>query len=452
MVRVPGRRSLPLRALLGAAPVALGLTLALTLAAGCHHYVTTEQQGLIPKSGDAASGKGDGGTSGAGATVGDKRLSVTGAGSSLERITTDPVDELSPDVNKDGTAVLFQVETYESGGKLAQQTIVGVNPSRAGGRTLYTSEERFAHSPTWMPDGQSYVYVTNAMGPLAVVRALTSTPNAAMAVIVSSDLAPEPQTPTISPDGSRIAFSMRSPDGGRNIAVVGSDGSRFTILGEGRTPSWSPDGKQLAFVRTVSGYNHVFLVDPATGTGLIQLTSGKWDCDHPSWAPDSAWIVFASNRGYEDLKLPRDRVLHLFAIKRDGTGLVQLTQGQSMAGAPSWGKDGWVYFASNREGNYDIWRMKPGVEVGSGAGPAASASASAAPSASASASAAPTASASAAPTASATPSATATAMAEPVGCQTDFDCKGDRVCEWGNCIVPKSGQQKQVTPRTPPKK
>ncbi|HTJ82509.1 MAG TPA: hypothetical protein VL400_12370, partial [Polyangiaceae bacterium] len=124
--------------------------MALTLAAGCHHYVTTEQQGLIPKSGDAADHKGDG-TSGAGATVGDKRLSVTGAGSSLERITTDPVDELSPDVNKDGTAVLFQVETYESGGKLAQQTIVGVNPSRAGGRTLYTSEERFAHSPTWMP-------------------------------------------------------------------------------------------------------------------------------------------------------------------------------------------------------------------------------------------------------------------------------------------------------------
>jgi len=447
MVEEPCKQRPPGRAWLAAIALAMGLS----VAGGCHHLVTTEEQGILSKNGvrpaDSA-GDAPGGTSGE--TVGDKRLSVTGAGSSLERITNDPVDELSPDVNKDGTAVLFQVETYEGEGearKLKQQTIVGINPTTRGERTLYTSEERLAHSPTWMPDGQSYVYVTNAMGPLAVVRALTSTPNAAMAVLVSSDLAPDPQTPTISPDGSRVAFSMRSPDGGRIIAAVGADGSRFTVFGEGRTPAWSPDGKQLAFVRTVNGYNHIFLVDPTTGGALIQLTSGKWDCDHPSWSPDSSWLVFASNRGYEDLKLQRDRVLHLFAVKRNGTGLIQLTQGLAMAGAPTWGKDGWVYFASNREGNFDIWRMHPGVDVGAQT-PTATVSASA------SASAAPSASATAEPTATATATAapSATTTSEIVGCQTDFDCKGDRVCEWGNCVVPKSGQTKQVTPRTPSKK
>ncbi|MFO0616229.1 MAG: hypothetical protein U0414_26785 [Polyangiaceae bacterium] len=427
-------------------PVLAVSALTASVLGACHRYVTVEQQrerGLTPI--EASSGKPASGSSSADPISSivkqdeenrksREKLDVTGAGSALERVTSDPVDEFAPAISRDGKQLLFQVETYDDSGsvaKLKQQTLVGVDPNTRGQRTIYTSSTRFANNPAWMPDGASYVYVTNNTGPYALVRALTSAPNAAIAFIIGSELAPQPSHPSPSPDGTKVAFTTTAQDGGHSICTVGIDGSRFTILGEGRAPAYAPEGSSIAFVRKVSGFDQIFLVDGDKGTSVVELTSEKADSDMPAWSPDGQYIAFASNRGYAELGKKPEDVMHLFVMKRDGTGLVQLTSGQSLSGAPAWSSDGWLYFSSNQSGNYDIWRIKLAGALADLSGPGKKPDP---PKPTPSASAPPPPDSAPPKPLDSAPSAAPSASAPPAGCLGDWDCKGDRVCDHGQCV------------------
>jgi TolB protein len=290
-----------------------------------------------------------------------RQLAVTGAGRALARVTSDPVDEVMPSISPSGDVVLFETRVWQDK-VVAQQTIVGVDPETGATRTLYTSPNSKASWPTWMPDGSALVFASDSSGRPAVVKTMAASPNAAITVITGPDAAPQPKHPSVSPDGHRVVFqaTMR---GHEQIVTVGIDGSRLTILGEGMRPSWSPDGRRIAFTRKVGDYDQLFLVNADSGTNLVQLTNDLADNDNPTWSPNGKLIVFNSNRGWDRAGSARDAVWNLFAISTNGTGLVQLTDGTTDAGAPHWGKDGWIYFHSNQAGSYDIWRFRPAGEL-----------------------------------------------------------------------------------------
>jgi len=221
-----------------------------------------------------------------------KTLNVTGAGTALERLTSEPVSEQVPAISPDGSTLLFGVSVFEKGKTEPKiQTLVAVNPNTRAQRTLYTAETSRASDPAWYPDGTSYVYSSDSPGNRSLVRALTAAPNAAISVIASGEVAPGAAAPTLSPDGKRVAFNMLVRDT-LNVAVIDANGSHLTILGEGFHPTWSPDGSAVAFVRKVGEYSQIVLVDPTTGTDLVQLTSGEFDHRTPAWSPDGQYIEF----------------------------------------------------------------------------------------------------------------------------------------------------------------
>ncbi len=340
-----------------------------------------------------------------------KKLDVTGAGGALERVTTEPVDEYNPSASPDGTTVLFEVETRaaddEEGVAPTKSVVIGVNPSTRAQRTIFTTEQSLSHDPVWMPDGSSVLFASTSTGRQSLVRTLTAAPNAAVSIVIAGEIAPTPHSPTVSPDGKRVAFTTVSKTAPHKVAVVGVDGSRLTILGDGRHPSWSPDGKRLAFIRQVGAFSHVFLLDPETGSDLVQLTSGDYNHLWPTWSPDGQYVAFATDRTQAARAAKGHWVLSI--VKRDGTEETQLTTGDGGVYSPSWSRDNWLYFSSPAEGNHDIWRVKPGgkyanlkpAEVGK------------------------------------TPEPGATPPAVKGGCTKDTDCKGDRVCEAGSCVSPK---------------
>ena len=101
------------------------------------------------------------------------------------------------------------------------------------------------------------------------------------------------QTPTLSPDGTRLAYV--SDNGGHaNVWVARTDGSdsrQITFETERSVsigiPRWSPRGDQIAVVMNRDGQAGLWTVHP-NGTGLRPFVRG-WA---PCWSPDGRWLYY----------------------------------------------------------------------------------------------------------------------------------------------------------------
>jgi Tol biopolymer transport system component len=112
--------------------------------------------------------------------------------------------------------------------------------------------------------------------------------------------------PSVSPDGKWIAFAGQKNAGqpydpAKNsiwlLNDVGVLRTLETTPGEGRTPSWSPDGEWLAFEsnRDSSSQLYAAFIIKRDGTGLTQVTDHDLDANHPVWSPDGRRLAFSAH-------------------------------------------------------------------------------------------------------------------------------------------------------------
>jgi dipeptidyl aminopeptidase/acylaminoacyl peptidase len=107
--------------------------------------------------------------------------------------------------------------------------------------------------------------------------------------------------PSLSPDGSRIAF-ISNLTGNPQVWTIAAEGGfprQVTALEDQVSGvQWSPDGRWLAFTLAPGGgmNTQIYLVRP-DGSGLRRLTDGGKDNNwFGDWSEDSARIAFSSNR------------------------------------------------------------------------------------------------------------------------------------------------------------
>jgi tricorn protease len=216
--------------------------------------------------------------------------------------------------------------------------------------------------------------------------------------------------PHVSNDGT-IAFSYHG-----DIWLVNADGSnprRLTAhIARDINPRFSPDGRTIAFSSNRMGNNDVYVV-PVSGGEPRQLTWHSGDDVVLYWTPDGKGIVIATGRGANPWGAP----LHVVPLegglptplgmdvgrsgmmKQDATmvafnrtnmtywrkgyrgnnstdiDVLDLKSGEvkqitdtnldnfrtfTQDAHPMWGADGMIYFLSERDGTFNIWRVAAG--------------------------------------------------------------------------------------------
>lgn len=120
-------------------------------------------------------------------------------------------------------------------------------------------------------------------------------------------------SPTISPDGKRIAFVSNKEGATRIYATdvphphASAKELKLKLLTkknrENTCPVWSPDGTKIAYSAKVQGTRQIWIYDFKTGSET-QLTTGGADKENASWAPNSLHLVYhASTQNASELYL-----------------------------------------------------------------------------------------------------------------------------------------------------
>lgn len=206
--------------------------------------------------------------------------------------------------------------------------------------------------------------------------------------------------PSVSPDGTKIAFTRLSRSGSQILVHATDTGRRLPFLNPNASMNsnltFAPDGNSVVFASKVGGFAQIHAanlnggglkrlsttraievepkINPKTGAEIVfvsgrlgpqqiykmnmegadvgLLTSGEGEASNPAWHPDGKHIAFAWTRGFEPGNW------NIFVMDVATRKYVQLTHGRGRNENPSWAPDGrHIVFASNRNGTMQIYTM-----------------------------------------------------------------------------------------------
>jgi Tol biopolymer transport system component len=204
--------------------------------------------------------------------------------------------------------------------------------------------------PSLSPDGTYFVYAKFVEGnsDLFLQRVAGGKPRN----LTEGSLADDMQ-PAFSPNGERIAFRSEREGGG--IFVMGATGESPRRLTDfGYSPSWSPDGRELV-VATEQVFapnmryarSQIFRINVSTGKKRsLALEDGV----QPTWSPHGLRIAFWG------IAEPGARRV-IWTIPAAGGTPVAVVDDGFYNWSPAWSSDGYLYFASDRGGSMNLWRV-----------------------------------------------------------------------------------------------
>jgi Tol biopolymer transport system component len=204
-------------------------------------------------------------------------------------------------------------------------------------------------SPSLSPDGTTVAYSARVNGSWNIYSQRVGGRNATPIV---NDPQRDERGAAYSPEGSLIAFHESDDLGG--IFAAGATGESVRRVTEvGFDPAWSPDATQIAFATEEITHPAVRMGDStlsvvaAAGGTPRRVVEG--DAVQPSWSPSGERLVYWSNTGGQ-----RD----IYTVAAAGGPRIAVTQDSAVDWSPLWSPDGrFIYFSSDRGGAMNLWRI-----------------------------------------------------------------------------------------------
>lgn len=158
--------------------------------------------------------------------------------------------------------------------------------------------------------------------------------------------------PSITPDGSRVIFSI--PGGnGQQIASVNNQGQDRKTLVASELNSWpacSPDGKRIAFGSNRDGGDYDIYVMNADGSDVRRVIESPGLDGRPAWSPDGKQLAFTSNR---------DGNYNIYVVNANGSNVRRATDSPERDDYAAWHPDGrHLVFISEQNGRFDLYQVE----------------------------------------------------------------------------------------------
>jgi Tol biopolymer transport system component/DNA-binding winged helix-turn-helix (wHTH) protein len=267
-----------------------------------------------------------------------------------ERSLTEPVVgslDFGPAFSADGKQLAF----VRNNGTNTKGDIFVAATNGTGVRRL-TFDNAWIGPPSWTRDGK-FILFSSARNGLPTIWKIPAMGGSPIPVLGAG---PKALRPTLSRSGDRLAFEQRMGTSSLwdlNLSAPGNNLFRRKVIaspGNNRMAQPSPDGKRLVFISYRSGSEEIFVCN-ADGTNLLQLTHlGNGAAPGvPRWSPDGQEIA---------LDLVFEGHSAIFVMRANGGLLHRLTPEHWDNINASWSHDGkWIFFASNRTGQWQIWKI-----------------------------------------------------------------------------------------------
>jgi Tol biopolymer transport system component len=265
--------------------------------------------------------------------INSSKVSVVDVTTGQSRLITKD-DAVQPNWSPHGNRIAYQ------GRRNAAQRDIFTISADGGAPVEVTNDAAMDWNPVWSPDGNYLYFVSDRAGSMNLWRVPIQEETGKVLGSPEAITTPSPYIShlSFSRDGRHMAYAHVVTSG--NLQRVGFDPVRETVVGQ---PVWITQGSRVAFVPHLSADGEWLAFDTQTdkqedvfvvkrdGTGLRQLTDDSYKDRAPRWSPDGKRIVFFSDRTGK---------WEIWMINADGSGLQQITHATGTVLNPIWSPDG----------------------------------------------------------------------------------------------------------------
>jgi Tol biopolymer transport system component len=232
----------------------------------------------------------------------DQIATVHPDGTGTTQLTFGPSIHEAPSFSPDGAWIVYDGSTSDPDAPGFHTTLWLMRSDGTDQHELVPGAAGFDIEPAFSPDGRSlaFIRIRKSMGQHNQQSALFVMDSDGTGARQLTPWGRSAESPSWSPDGSRIAYYDSAESGGsKSIYLIRPDGSDNHVLFQGTAtaqaarPAFSPDGARVVFTCGANEGKPSFDLDLCVmnvdGSGAVDITNTRGDPDAPVFESRPSW-------------------------------------------------------------------------------------------------------------------------------------------------------------------